>query len=261
MPYYRRGRYRKYRPRIRRRRFYRRRRFVRRKWNKRRRPYWSRLRARVVSMWIKYDAIGYQMPTYGAGATPILTFKNTYFRINGSTVTTTNQPTAALLEYDQYRIAKVVTRWCWPGAPQTVRENVPTWAIGIGTADTGGAWPILHTQVDKDGLFPGTIQAMRDHNGYKCWEMRPGKKYSRSYVPAVNSSINATATSWRQIKNPWLSTQYPQVNHYGMVWTVDNTLGNVDWSPTRIWVEHWCKYQFRYPKGRKIYRAMERQLN
>jgi len=200
------------------------------------------------------------MPTYGAGTGPVLSIKNNYFRIGGSMVSTHGQPTAALAQYDQYRAAKIVSRWKWPGAPEEVRSEVTSWTGAIGTASFGGAWPVLHTQVDKDGLFPSTVDAMKENNGYKGWELRPGKVYSRSYRPSINQTLNSLTSGWRQIKNTWLSTQYDDVYQYGMSWTVDNTLGAVDWSPTRIWVEHWVKWQFRYPKPNKIPREMERLI-
>lgn len=200
------------------------------------------------------------MPTWGAGASAILSMKNNWYKAGASYTNNINQPDAAFLQYDQYRLAKILTRWMWPGAPTQVRQDVVTWSGSIGTADQSGAWPLLHTQVDKDGLFPASPTQMKEHNGYKVWEMRPGKKYSRSYVPSVNQSVSALTSAYRQVKAPWLSTQYEDVNHYGMTWTVDNTLGNVDWSSTKIWVEHWIKFQFRYPKPTKIVRAMDRQI-
>lgn len=124
--------------------------------------------------------------------------------------------TEFLTLYDRYKIVGVLVKM--------TNNNTG----GSGAAPSGVQYPnpscLVHTVVDYDDAnspagTSGGVQVLQQYQNYKLWNLQDTRQstFKRFYRPRAAAAIYSGAfTSYANIKAPWIDSNSPSVQHYGL---------------------------------------------
>lgn len=136
--------------------------------------------------------------------------------------------------FDQYRIVWIRMKIYW---------NHPTDQMNLSAASLTSV-PLLSVIKDSnDGVVPASIASMIQNETFQTHLMT--RPYIISFRPKCAQALYAGAisTGYGEQGNPWIETNSPSVQYYGMKWAVDPNGATVNFNAGQItvvsdvWVE------------------------
>lgn len=135
--------------------------------------------------------------------------------------------------FDQYRIVWVKWKIFW---------NHPTDMMNFAGAQTTGV-PILYTMKDtNDGSVPVSVAAMSQNETFQSYLMT--RPITVSFRPKCAQAVYSGAfTSYAEQGMPWVDSNSPSVQYYGIKWAVDPNGANLNATAgtitivSDVWVE------------------------